>query len=92
LGQIDVSYQVQSTYTNAEKKPLVIKLGSSRVLSFLLFFGRESADPASCQNFRARYYESRTSTFCSVAPLSGQPDDPQWWSRYSLRQERSYRH
>jgi len=30
----------------------------------------------------ARYYDSRTGTFCSVDPLAGSPDDPQSWKRY----------
>lgn len=30
----------------------------------------------------ARYYDSRTGTFCSVDPLAGSPDDPQSWNRY----------
>jgi hypothetical protein len=47
LGQIEVSYQVQSTYTNPKKNHLVIRMGLSRVLSFMLFSGRERTDPAS---------------------------------------------
>jgi RHS repeat-associated protein len=30
----------------------------------------------------ARYYDSRTGTFCSADPLAGSPDDPQSWNRY----------
>ncbi|HEY0795184.1 MAG TPA: RHS repeat-associated core domain-containing protein [Acidisarcina sp.] len=30
----------------------------------------------------ARYYNSRTGTFCSADPLAGSPDDPQSWNRY----------
>jgi RHS repeat-associated protein len=30
----------------------------------------------------ARYYDSRTGTFCSADPLAGSPDDPQTWNRY----------
>ncbi len=30
----------------------------------------------------ARYYDSRTGTFCSADPLAGDPDDPQSWNRY----------
>ena len=30
----------------------------------------------------ARYYYSRTGTFCSADPLAGSPDDPQSWNRY----------
>jgi len=30
----------------------------------------------------ARYYDSRTGTFCSVDPLAGSPGDPQSWNRY----------
>jgi len=30
----------------------------------------------------ARYYNSRTGTFCSADPLAGHPDDPQSWNRY----------
>ncbi len=31
----------------------------------------------------ARYYDSRTGTFCSADPLAGSPDDPQSWNRYA---------
>ncbi len=30
----------------------------------------------------ARYYDSRTGTFCSADPLAGDPSDPQSWNRY----------
>ena len=30
----------------------------------------------------ARYYDSRTGTFCSADPLAGSPGDPQSWNRY----------
>jgi RHS repeat-associated protein len=30
----------------------------------------------------ARYYDSRTGTFCSADPLAGSPSDPQSWNRY----------
>ena len=30
----------------------------------------------------ARYYDSRTGTFCSADPLAGFPNDPQSWNRY----------
>jgi RHS repeat-associated protein len=30
----------------------------------------------------ARYYNSRTGTFCSADPLAGSPGDPQSWNRY----------
>ena len=30
----------------------------------------------------ARYYDSRTGTFCSADPLAGHPSDPQSWNRY----------
>jgi RHS repeat-associated protein len=30
----------------------------------------------------ARYYDSRTGTFCSADPLAGWPGDPQSWNRY----------
>ncbi|MGB7265888.1 MAG: RHS repeat-associated core domain-containing protein, partial [Terracidiphilus sp.] len=30
----------------------------------------------------ARYYNSRTGTFCSADPLAGDPGDPQSWNRY----------
>jgi uncharacterized protein RhaS with RHS repeats len=30
----------------------------------------------------ARYYNSRTGTFCSADPVGGSPDDPQSWNRY----------
>jgi RHS repeat-associated protein len=30
----------------------------------------------------ARYYNSRTGTFCSADPLAGSPEDPQSWNRY----------
>jgi RHS repeat-associated protein len=30
----------------------------------------------------ARYYDSRTGTFCSADPLAGDPGDPQSWNRY----------
>ena len=30
----------------------------------------------------ARYYDSRTGTFCSADLLAGSPDDPQSWNRY----------
>jgi RHS repeat-associated protein len=30
----------------------------------------------------ARYYNSRTGTFCSADPLAGNPSDPQSWNRY----------
>ena len=30
----------------------------------------------------ARYYDSRTGTFCSADPLAGNPGDPQSWNRY----------
>ena len=30
----------------------------------------------------ARYYDSRTGTFCSADPLAGSPEDPQSWNRY----------
>ena len=30
----------------------------------------------------ARYYNSRTGTFCSANPLAGDPSDPQSWNRY----------
>jgi RHS repeat-associated protein len=30
----------------------------------------------------ARYYDSRTGTFCSADPLAGSADDPQSWNRY----------
>lgn len=30
----------------------------------------------------ARYYNSRTGTFCSADPLAGDPSDPQSWNRY----------
>ena len=31
----------------------------------------------------ARYYNSRTGTFCSADPLAGSPGDPQSWNRYA---------
>ena len=31
----------------------------------------------------ARYYDSRTGTFCSADPLAGDPSDPQSWNRYA---------
>lgn len=31
----------------------------------------------------ARYYDSRTGTFCSADPLAGSPGDPQSWNRYA---------
>ncbi len=33
-------------------------------------------------NNLARYYDSRTGTFCSADPLAGSPGDPQSWNRY----------
>jgi len=33
-------------------------------------------------NRLARYYDSRTGTFCSADPLASSPDDPQSWNRY----------
>ena len=30
----------------------------------------------------ARYYDSRTGTFCSADPRAGSPGDPQSWNRY----------
>jgi hypothetical protein len=33
-------------------------------------------------NHLARYYDSRTGTFCSADPLAGSPSDPQSWNRY----------
>jgi hypothetical protein len=33
-------------------------------------------------SFVARYYDSRTGTFCSADPLAGDPSDPQSWNRY----------
>ena len=32
--------------------------------------------------YLARYYDSRTGTFCSADPLAGDPSDPQSWNRY----------
>lgn len=34
------------------------------------------------QSELARYYDSRTGTFCSADPLAGDPSDPQSWNRY----------
>jgi hypothetical protein len=37
---------------------------------------------AARQSGLARYYDSRTGTFCSADPLAGDPSDPQSWNRY----------
>ena len=47
------------------------------------FFTNYNRDSESGLDYAlARYYDSRTGTFCSADPLAGSPDDPQSWNRY----------
>lgn len=47
------------------------------------FFTTYDRDSESGLDFAlARYYDSRTGTFCSADPLAGDPSDPQSWNRY----------
>ncbi len=47
------------------------------------FFTSYDEDSESGLNYAlARYYDSRTGTFCSADPLAGDPSDPQSWNRY----------
>jgi RHS repeat-associated protein len=47
------------------------------------FFTSYQQDSESGLNYAlARYYNSRTGTFCSADPLAGSPGDPQSWNRY----------
>lgn len=48
------------------------------------FFTSYDQDSESGLNYAlARYYNSRTGTFCSADPLAGSPGDPQSWNRYA---------
>jgi RHS repeat-associated protein len=48
-----------------------------------LFFTSYDRDSESGLDYAlARYYDSRTGTFCSADPLAGSPSDPQSWNRY----------
>ena len=48
------------------------------------FFTNYNRDSESGLDYAlARYYDSRTSTFCSADPLAGSPGDPQSWNRYA---------
>lgn len=52
------------------------------------FFTSYAQDSESGLNYAlARYYNSRTSTFCSADPLAGVPDDPQSWNRYAYSRD-----
>jgi RHS repeat-associated protein len=44
--------------------------------------GKERDAESGNDYFMARYYDSRTGTFCSADPLAGDPSDPQSWNRY----------
>jgi len=44
--------------------------------------GKERDAESGNDYFMARYYDSRTGTFCSADPLAGSPGDPQSWNRY----------
>ena len=46
------------------------------------FTGKERDTESGNDYFMARYYDSRTGTFCSADPLAGSPEDPQSWNRY----------
>jgi len=47
------------------------------------FFTSYDRDSETGLNYAlARYYDSRTGTFCSADPLAGSPGDPQSWNRY----------
>jgi RHS repeat-associated protein len=47
---------------------------------FFTSYGRDSE--TGLDYALARYYDSRTGTFCSADPLAGSPSDPQSWNRY----------
>lgn len=47
IGQIEIRYQVLNKYTNTNASSVIIRLGSSRVLSFFLFTGRDHTEAAS---------------------------------------------
>ena len=47
---------------------------------FFTSYGRDSE--SGLDYALARYYDSRTGTFCSADPLAGSPGDPQSWNRY----------
>jgi RHS repeat-associated protein len=46
------------------------------------YTGKERDAESGNDYFVARYYDSRTGTFCSADPVAGSPGDPQSWNRY----------